>query len=471
MKNYLVPLLLMLSMSSFAGEKGNGGETVDVNGIPRLRDLVETTNCSWVSGTDVMAQNPLTAEALRRVGRLDWYFAAELKQEILDLDYCLTGNLVRVDTSDIENLVAVYETRTGQVAIRFNRQVYINEGMMNRMPEIDRAMLVIHEAMHSYLGRHEVMRNQKLRSQIQSIYKVFQGQIATTESLHKQMENNSIQFPRTSKILLPLKEAVLLVIGTPAEKREIVFKSKSLKVLLANVKKINPRLLTPWHAELLNGSELVNLSYQGIMAEDIALLEKLLSEKEFELDVYSMLFTHPAVQESEILRDYVQRRGHAEEFMRVFLAQLAQKSVKADAEGRLVINGMELLAQNGIQGNTLSFTALDALRDGEMHPRMKAYLALINTVIATNDPIVLSNLVHENPAFYAAFSVIAIQDGVKAMDSTFGLEKTTALRKIDTLLEGFWSRFRAEVIAQNGQEMWEDFAKKIDTKRLGYKIK
>ena len=84
---------LLLSPITFADEgTRGGGQTVDVNGHPVLRDLVHdhATSCDWKFASEVWEENPEIEKILKKLAEIDWYFASDLKKEIHDLSYCYT---------------------------------------------------------------------------------------------------------------------------------------------------------------------------------------------------------------------------------------------------------------------------------------------------------------------------------------------------------------------------------------------
>jgi hypothetical protein len=467
MKKLLLPLVVLASLTAYAGEKGNGGETVDVSGIPRLRDLVENTSCRWADGASIMEANPMVNDVLKRLSYVDWYFAEELKQEIRDLDYCLTGNLVKIDTKDAESLVTTYNFRSSQVAIRLNRQVYLNTLITTDMPEADRAFLLIHESMHSYVLQEEWMRNQKVRSMVRAIEAVYKGEISTTRSFHLQMKNNEIKFPMTSIELRPLKEAVLFVISDYEVRRQMLLSTKSIEEFMKSIRSINPILLAKWHQEALqrtNAEELIN---SAIAYEDIEVIKMFVNDLSTMDLTLALLYTSPAAQDSAVIRDFLEAQGSLNPFLRTLLKELLNKEVSINAENRIVVKGMNVLATNW-QSDETPFTTLEAVtgNNDEIHPKMRGLVKLIGNLIAKKDFELLGKMTYENPEFYQAFRK-DVKEQIAATRVSFELEKTVAIRKVDTLVDGFWKYTKTQL----GKEAWEKFSSKIDTTKLGYEIK
>lgn len=470
MKKFVIPMMMLASLTAYAGEKGNGGETVDVNGVPRLRDLVEKTTCNWVDGAAMVSENALVNTILHRVSALDWYFAQDLRQEILDLDYCLTSRLVRVDTRDIESFVTVYGTKTTQAAIRFNKSVYLDvENFLSMSPE-DRAFLMIHETMHSYLPSEDPMRNQNLRSMVKSIYNVYQGKITTTKAFHTQLQNNGIQFPATSAILAPVKKAVIYTISGYETRRQIILGSQSIGKFFEQVRSIKPNLLADWHRSDLESANLSELINAAIVMEDTEVLDVLLKDsKKTREEALLILLSNDFAKESDAIQSFLAGTDGAENFANDFLKVLASKSVQHNENGRIVVPGMELLSA-GADAET-PFTGL-ALPDlTTLSSKAKIVLDLLANGIQAKNEALLKKLFLENAIFYSAFEVKTLRNQIAQAPAFNEMERTTALRKVDILVQNFWELAAKYVSAKTGKDEWKEFVKRIDTSKLGYEIK
>lgn len=152
---------------------GGGGEVVIVDGRPSLRDLVDNTVCTWVTGNSFKATLTYFPTVMQALEQTHWYFAASLPNELSKLTFCLTeGDLRQVDTEDQDGLTIYYlpgETR--QVAVRINDRVYLDTKLFGALDERNQAYLVVHETMHTYIALNASQRNSKLRSMVRTIEK------------------------------------------------------------------------------------------------------------------------------------------------------------------------------------------------------------------------------------------------------------------------------------------------------------
>lgn len=474
MKKFLLPVILLASLSAHAvGERGNGGNTIDVEGIPRLKDLVDKTICSWVDGEALIRKNQLIGDVLKKLSFVDWYFAEELKGEIKDLNYCLTGKLVTIDTNDYDSLVTTYHANSKQVAIRLNRAVYIYEDLMNSMPVYDQAFLIIHEAIHTYIAQDEVMRNQKVRSSVRAIESVYKGDLASTRSYHLQMRNNSVNFPLTVESLSLRKNAVLFAIGDYALKSSLLMSVPSVERLFESINDLPLRLLAPWHLDMVAYSTLENFVYQAIHQEDIVVLRRLIeSEISVRETALAILYSSEVARGSEVIRAFLSSEANIQDVALSTLKRLSTREIAKNEAGRLLIPGMELLSTNGASIET-PFTELTALSSSysELRSELKVLLHLIVILMENGDERGLEKLITSNPDFYEGFETKTLKEKIKGVSVSFELEQTTALKKVDVLINGFWKLAKSYIEPQVKQGEWAKFVRKIDQERLGYKIK
>lgn len=474
MKTLTLALGLMLMSTAFAGgaDGTRGGETTpDIDGIPRLRDLVEKTNCEWTDGEALIQKNPLVNDVLNRISYVDWYFASELKKEIQKLDYCQTGKLVKVDTSDQESLVTMYKDRTTQVAIRFKHYVYIDMDHMARMPKHDQAFLLIHEAVHSYMDENVTMRNQKLRSMVKAMESVYLGNMVSTKSFHQQLRNNSIDFPTTVENLNPRKEEVQFLVGDYATRRAGILKALSIRTFFNRLMTIQPGHLAKWHQDLLLKSPFRVFLDQVIQQEDVEVLRKLLKDSDDIREItMETLLTSSFANNSDVLRVFM-TGGELQDYLGLVLKALAEMHPQLNDEGRIIAPGIELLTAT--TDVNLELTTHDAHDFGSFekaHPRTKLFLRFLASLIAKKRNAELEQHIFNNDMFYQAFSNQVLKAEIKTLDVKYAQERDLALRKVDTVMTGFWTMAKRFITEQSNASKWNAFVKKIDQTKLGYKI-
>lgn len=185
MKTLLLGLLTVLSLNAFAKEGGNGGDAVVTsdNAI-RLRDLVDPGNCTWKSGKSVLAQKDLLS-VLDRLSDANPYLAYRLKDQILNIKWCYTATLKKIDTNDDEETLTYYldpyARNKIQAGIRVVNNVYIDRSIIapnlvdGRMLQEDRPFFYIHEAMHAFLYMKTPNRNKRVRDAVKAIRDFYTG--------------------------------------------------------------------------------------------------------------------------------------------------------------------------------------------------------------------------------------------------------------------------------------------------------
>lgn len=194
---------LAVSLSAGAASLGTrgGGNSIDVNGRPTLRDLIDKSVCSWMSGKDVLHDEPYLESVLTSLGQVHFSFRELLRNETLVLNYCFTeGTLNRVNTEDAKGLTILEGPSGDQVAVRVEDRVYIDKKIFRAMDDKSRAFLVIHEVMHSFIPWGVEHRNNKLRSMVRYLSEM-QFSPEKVDSLLLQIRMNDVQMPSTPQTL------------------------------------------------------------------------------------------------------------------------------------------------------------------------------------------------------------------------------------------------------------------------------
>lgn len=177
MKQKIKALLILVAVAAASvaahakeGTVGNGGETINVDGRPSLRDLVDKTTCVWESGTRFLERLSEFSRIIEAIRPTHWYLAYLIEREARDLKICPSNApLITVTTNDLDGL-AVFELETRQVAIRIADRVYLDNRIFSQMRPLHQAFLYVHEIMHRFIPRDTLMRNSKLRSLISALH-------------------------------------------------------------------------------------------------------------------------------------------------------------------------------------------------------------------------------------------------------------------------------------------------------------
>lgn len=188
----LVVLVAPLARAEKDGAEGHGGEVVDIDKRPRLRDLVDKTTCAWVSATDFQATLPRFTEVLESIDRVHWYLAHTIREEMRSLSVCMTQSALKQIPEDDQEGLTIYEVDTKQLAIRLNDMIFIDGTIFKKLPADDRAYLLLHEIAHSFIPRDAKRRPSKVRN---FVYAVSQNEKSamTKEQFALQIERNDIQ--------------------------------------------------------------------------------------------------------------------------------------------------------------------------------------------------------------------------------------------------------------------------------------
>ena len=178
-----------------AGDKTmNGGNAVKVGAKYSLRDLVDNTICNWIRGDMLIQQEPHMNSILSFLRGQSDYYEKQILKQAAQVNFCMTqGDLIQVKTEDTDSLTILDNGKGLQLAIRLNKNVYVDQKIYNQMDAVNRAYLIVHELMHGFLPAKTEQRNMKLRSFI-SFLRNNEGKNIKPELFYYQIQVNGIQW-------------------------------------------------------------------------------------------------------------------------------------------------------------------------------------------------------------------------------------------------------------------------------------
>lgn len=186
---------------AFAGSEGSGGgESLERH----LRDFIDNGTCIVEMGDEFAEREaPMVATILSSLEKTQWIFADLIRHEIGRLRICMIrGELPRINTNDLDSMTHVKNPGNGRLtAIRLLDEptVFVSKrefkGPQGLKDPIDRAGLIIHEAMHSFLDQGVSRRNDKLRNIVHAIGENFKAPMSP-KKFALQMEFSEIQCVR-----------------------------------------------------------------------------------------------------------------------------------------------------------------------------------------------------------------------------------------------------------------------------------
>lgn len=248
-------LLSTVASAGTATGVGGGGNTIDVNGRPSLRDLVDTTLCSWVSGDAMESRLPYLPNIYRSLDRFDPIYAQLLQQEAQRVTFCLTdGDLVQVKTEDQDGLT-IFLDNTRQVAIRLNDTVYIDRKILGGMDERNQAYLFVHELMHAFIPVTVTPQSVlflSLDSQLTSEYAQSRYGISLPQrnmklrSFIKTLSDNELQPLPLNEFLLQVRMNHILWPSTPADLETLNANRSMIQAATSPSSSIGSLVVTTW---------------------------------------------------------------------------------------------------------------------------------------------------------------------------------------------------------------------------------
>lgn len=188
-----------------SGTRG-GGQSLDIDGRPSLKDLVEHTVCRWTTGAKVRDSLPGFQRILTKLAEVHWHYRNIVANAASGVNVCFTdGSLSRIDPKDQDG-ITIGELGGDQVAIRWDGTVYIDKKIFDRMDAKNKGFLFFHEIMHSFVPLTVKQRNIKLRSFVKATEEFSDGRLSQVEYL-EQISADGVDWPskKNFSILEPLR--------------------------------------------------------------------------------------------------------------------------------------------------------------------------------------------------------------------------------------------------------------------------
>lgn len=446
-----------------SGVRG-GGHVVDVNSTPYLMDLVSQSVCQWEKGNQIIKKLPTLSLVLNKLEKLDWYFAMDLKDEINHLNFCMTGNLYTVSPYDYGSVVVGSRSeRPRQAAYRLYDNVYIDLEILNRMPESNRAMLIVHEAMHAYLSMYTYERTLKLRSMVNAIDKVRNDEIVTRKDLHYAMEMNEINFPLTVGALDRSKVAISFFKSNFETQKKMLIESKTPESLI-EMSDLQSKNLSSWDYEVFGQTyKRRNILKDALLytMKDLSEseLDKFINEKELKYLNLSQIALADLYLFSEEAKNIIFKSKPFKLSVDLGLSNIVYEQlqvkeflVTASPEfQRLVIGNEEATSDMPV----IKMEKAAKLPDG------LAWLPEMIVVLHGNNSL---DILVQNELFFKALGLKNQILQVRGMETKLQREKVVVLERLEMLSRALVKSLLSALDSKTDKETYEDIVKKLGLK-------
>lgn len=216
----------------------HGGDVIITPGALRLRDLIDPGVCRFRSGRSILTNEQRLMDILKSVQKVNPEFGYGLQNQITKIKWCFTTSLKKIDTNDVESESLTYYLGDSsqnkiQVGIRVLDSVFVDEKTLARIAPDDHPYFFIHEAMHGYIKKNAIGRNQKVRSMVKSIQDLFEGNI-NIEDFEISILGNEVQTLTSDDPIQPLLNVYYNNELTVSERIEIAKGFPSIKAQTSN---------------------------------------------------------------------------------------------------------------------------------------------------------------------------------------------------------------------------------------------
>lgn len=484
---------------SEGGEGTNGGgDYIDIKGIPVLKEFASKAVCNWVDPEELLKNNYSFGRILEKLAKMNWYFAASIRNEFFHLNYCLTGELVKVNTRDLDSVTAPVYFNEKQLAFRLDRNVYINQevfygydrfGNINPnypygMPNLSRGGTLIHETIHSFLPMDTPHRNQRLGSTVESIRKVYSGEITTKTDFERQMAGNQVNFP-SSDLVLDRDRIFIEYVLSDSKQRE--------DILLNNDNYV--KIFSPKHIELLKHLHTKHIrKFMNLLPnpmewviqevctrEDGRLFQRILDDiiKYKEVPTTDPILACVAVSSrySDFYIKYLKTNLSNRSFVSFRINQFLEKYISRNVSSygsKININKeMSDLFNYSDTNAHPSVLSLDYVTSSKINTELKAIAKLIAFILDNNGLEEIKALLLTNEHFIKVFSVKDLVEAVYSIHETkVSAEKKYTLDALPLLFQSLAQSF-VDVIRENASNSSnvDNFVNTLNQMKLGYELK
>ena len=232
MKHFLFLIVAALAASTLSsnltlgaeeqagGQEGHGGETIDINGRPRLRDLVDSSVCTWVQASDLTAVSPEYKQIISAIDEVHWYLARTYQEEAEYISVCVTKSALKQIPSEDQDGLTIYEAETKQVAIRLNDMIFVDGSIYKKLSPQDKAYLLFHELTHSFIPKSAVRRGSKVRNFVHAIFENEQTRMSR-KRFALQIQRNDVQIAaETTGLLDKYRDSLLRALNSENSEEE-----------------------------------------------------------------------------------------------------------------------------------------------------------------------------------------------------------------------------------------------------------
>ena len=177
--------------------KGGGLGVYTSEGF-KLYDLVDPSTCTWQTGSDLLASQEEVQGYLAKIKKLNWYLEMKLRAEIKNIDFCWTkGQLKEPITGRPPELMIFQRINHVPIGIRLinTKTVYVQADRYQELGANDRALFIIHEALHTFIPLNAPDRYHSLESMVASIGRIQGDLVHESTSFNTTIKRSHLTIP------------------------------------------------------------------------------------------------------------------------------------------------------------------------------------------------------------------------------------------------------------------------------------
>lgn len=200
--------------------------------------------CHWITGVELKNKVPSLSLFLIKLKNLDWYFTADISNEIENLSYC------------------EWSEQPPALALRRGNQIYLDMEKLLQLSTEIQIQILTSKIVISYRLNESQARN--LSSAFE---KVMNGTLTQSSDLHYQFKQNGLLFPLTAQKLIPYRAAIEFLLLNPVQKLSEVKSDQNFNDLRNALRKIPKEDLHKPHLDRITKITTTSFSIKNIVQE------------------------------------------------------------------------------------------------------------------------------------------------------------------------------------------------------------
>jgi hypothetical protein len=476
----LAGLLLGTSVYAQSNETTGGGLGAYTSAGLKLYDLVDPTTCSWQSGADLLDSNLEVQGYLAKIKKLNWYLEMKLRSEIQTLDFCWTKGQLKEPVTGAPPALMVYQTIAHvPVGIRlFNtKSVYVQSDRYQEMGPNDRALFIIHEALHSFIPLNATDRYHCLENMVVSISKIQGDPARESRSFNTTIKRSQLTIPSDVNFISD-QNFLQYAFANYEDRKTMILNSEIMQNELLRKRDYEYMASLPLedqdYLKQVKTNTVQELLSEFCKADDAAVIQKLDTQATDNFTMSLYCITTPGYL-NRAVNNSTQNTTVLNNFIADFYAKLFPVFPSIKNNRVIVTKNIDVLSGNPainpqyrVALEVKPAFQLATLTDA--HPRLLQYAKVLTTTASMLTVDEWIKLVDQNNSFGKAFNFRALEIALNVLRSPIKDECEASALNLKAVYLGAIKGVIQMLRNENMHEHADRLTKLVNDKNLGIKI-